>query len=104
MFSRILILLPLVALALAFADPLAPSGGIAALQQDFNATDEIVGIFQKAYTNLKSDPDLPHAARFAAAAKDIKAEIQNAIPECHKTIVTNADGHLKPYCTPAPSQ
>lgn len=46
MFSRILILLPLVALA--FADPLADPSGITALRQDFNATDQIVCAFPSA--------------------------------------------------------
>ncbi|PBK91951.1 hypothetical protein ARMGADRAFT_1031414 [Armillaria gallica] len=88
MFSRILVLFPLVAFAV--ASRLVARSGISALQQDFAAMEKTVGDIQNACDQFKSAPT-------QANAMDLDNEIKKAIPDVPDKVVSDADGQT--ICT-----
>ncbi|KAK0184932.1 hypothetical protein F5146DRAFT_1228284 [Armillaria mellea] len=90
MFSRILLLLPFVALAV--ANPLVARSDISALQADIQGMEKTVGDIQNACNTFKAAPTQTNAMRFAAYTQDLDNEIKRAIPDVPDHPVTDAEG------------
>ncbi|KAK0435765.1 hypothetical protein EV421DRAFT_1216035 [Armillaria borealis] len=95
MFSRILVLFPLVAFAV--ANPLVARSDISSLQQDFSAMETTIVDIQNACDKFKATPDQSNAMRFAAATQDLDNEIKKATPDVPDKVVSDADGQT--ICT-----
>ncbi|KAK0482761.1 hypothetical protein IW261DRAFT_1592448 [Armillaria novae-zelandiae] len=94
MFSRILLLLPFVALVV--ANPLVPRSDISALQQDMIKMDQTVEVIQNACGAFKAAPTTNNALAFASATENLDNEIQKAIPDV--PIHTISDAEAQTIC------
>ncbi|KAK0433114.1 hypothetical protein EV421DRAFT_1808143 [Armillaria borealis] len=90
MFSRILVLFPLVALAV--ANPLVARTEVAPLQKDLDGMAQTVTAMQTSCANFKSHVDLSHAAAVAAVAKTLDTQIKAATKDIPAHVVSDADG------------
>ncbi|KAK0220689.1 hypothetical protein IW262DRAFT_1483074 [Armillaria fumosa] len=90
MFSRILFLLPFVALAV--ANPLVARSDISALQEDFNGMEKTVIDIQNACNTFKATPSQANAIRFASVTQNLDNEIKKAIPDVPDKVVSDAEG------------
>ncbi|KAK0481193.1 hypothetical protein EDD18DRAFT_1363143 [Armillaria luteobubalina] len=90
MFSRILFLLPFVALAV--ANPLVARSDISALQTDIKQMEQTVIAIQSACNTFKADPTQVNAMRFAATTQDLDNQIKHATTDVPDHVVSDADG------------
>ncbi|KAK0203277.1 hypothetical protein DFS33DRAFT_1455287 [Desarmillaria ectypa] len=95
MFSHILALLPLVALAV--ANPLVARSEVTALESAFDNMAQTVGTIDAACKAFAAHVDLNHALAIGSASQTLDAQIKAAIPLVPNHVVSDADGET--LCT-----